>query len=563
MSEEQVFGSKVLKKFFGNDDFPVDWANEEEKQYHWFFDDLHCPNPVSPMYATMTPWWGKSCEYMYRRFWAPFGKEWLGKVINQYVYTAIKPREAKEAEIAGKYYGKIMPVYARNFLRWWNERLLPEIERNYQYLDNFDYENASLDELMILLEDYLDIFERHFNLHWILNLAQFQASLEFRLTYQDVFGSVDDEEIGKILVSVDDKNWDAIRGLAKLKEYVKTKPELKSIFEATEDPQAILEALKTSPAAKEFMEKLDAYLKEYGYKSIFDHELQFELWIENPAPAIETIRTYLKTEYDVEADIQKTKRVMEDAIQQVLDRAPTEADRKRLQEVLDMALPMQPLTPNHHFWMDQACHARGRVILLAIGRRFVDTGLLEDKGDTVFLTYDQLRSLYADPQALDAKAIVAEVKKQLQAADKLVPADWLGTVTRWSNYEEPYKALWGFPEKVERDPIVKGVKEFQGIPGSPGVVEGTAILVKSPQEFDRVRPGDIMVCRVTSPAWITVFPKLKALVTDAGGMLAHPAVVSREFGIPAVVGTGQATQMVRTGQRLRVDGTNGRVYILD
>lgn len=563
-TEEQVFGSKVIKTFFGDDEFPLHWENEEEKKYHWFYDDLHNPNPVSHIYASMTPWWGDVCAYMYRRFWAPFGKEWVGRVTNRYVYTAIKPREAKEVPVAAKYYGKVMPVYARKFLSWWNERLLPEVQRNYQYLDNYDYANATLTDLMILLEDYLDICDRHLKLHWILNLAQFQASLEFRLTYQDVFGEIDDEEIGKILVSVDDKNWDSIRGLWQLKEYIKGHPELDKIFRSSDDAAQILDTLKSTPAAKEFLAKFDAYIKEFGYKTIYPHEYQFELWLENPVPAIELVREYLVRDYDVEADIQKTEQVMKETIEQMLARVEKEEDRKRLEEALELALPMQPLTPNHHFWLDQGCHARGRVILINIGQKMVEIGLLNKKDDVIYLTYDELRTLFADPEAIsDVKELVEQRRKENAEAEKLVPPDWYGTVTQWSNYEEPYKTLWGFPEKAERDPVAKGAKEFKGIPGSPGVVEGKVIIVKSPTDFDRVRTGDIMVCRMTSPAWITVFPKLTGLITDAGGMLAHPAVVAREFGIPAVTGTGVATKLLRNGQRVRVDGNKGIVQILD
>ena len=81
-------------------------------------------------------------------------------------------------------------------------------------------------------------------------------------------------------------------------------------------------------------------------------------------------------------------------------------------------------------------------------------------------------------------------------------------------------------------------------------------------EFDDVRAGDILVCQMTNPAWVVLFTKIAGLVTDAGGTTSHPAVLTREFGIPAVIGTSIATQRIATGDRLRVDGTTGRVEIL-
>jgi pyruvate,water dikinase len=86
--------------------------------------------------------------------------------------------------------------------------------------------------------------------------------------------------------------------------------------------------------------------------------------------------------------------------------------------------------------------------------------------------------------------------------------------------------------------------------------------VSSPAEFDQVKKGEILVCQMTSPAWVVLFTKISGLVTDSGGALSHPAVVSREFELPAVVGTIDATTKIKTGDRIRVDGDRGTVTIL-
>ena len=88
-------------------------------------------------------------------------------------------------------------------------------------------------------------------------------------------------------------------------------------------------------------------------------------------------------------------------------------------------------------------------------------------------------------------------------------------------------------------------------------------MVRSLDELPVVRAGEILVCTITSPAWAPMFSKIKATVTDIGGSMSHAAIVSREYGLPAVVGTGTATSRIKTGQRLRVDGSNGQVTILD
>jgi phosphoenolpyruvate synthase/pyruvate phosphate dikinase len=129
---------------------------------------------------------------------------------------------------------------------------------------------------------------------------------------------------------------------------------------------------------------------------------------------------------------------------------------------------------------------------------------------------------------------------------------------------EPYKGHWGWPEIYTRDkeaaPQPNGT--IRGLAASAGVVEGAARIVTSPEQFDQVRQGEVPLCKMTNPAWVVLFTKISGLITDSGGALSHPAVVSREFGIPAVVGTGVASQKIQTGQRVRVNGAAGLVEIL-
>ena len=123
-------------------------------------------------------------------------------------------------------------------------------------------------------------------------------------------------------------------------------------------------------------------------------------------------------------------------------------------------------------------------------------------------------------------------------------------------YGEPYKqVLWDWPGIYERakDAAKQPSGSVKGLGASAGVFEGIARVVDSADQFDQVKKGEVLVCKMTSPSWVVLFTKIGALVTDSGGALSHPAVVSREFGIPAVVGTRTATQMIKTGQRVQAE----------
>ncbi len=242
---------EVLGSFYGSDEFPIEWA-EGERELLWIFDDLHCPNPVSPMFFDIGGWW-LTCDHMFRRFGTPFASDWVMKKINGYAYMAAipadpslraeateyearyvprVPRDPAYPERIGAYLGFVLPHYAANFLDWWRDRLRPEIERNFAYLDDYDTDSATLVELAVLLEDAIDIHDRHWKIHWMLNFAQFSATLALGATIQEVKGEVDPELPGRLQSSVDDRNWDSIEALWRMKEEVKEDSELRAAFHA-------------------------------------------------------------------------------------------------------------------------------------------------------------------------------------------------------------------------------------------------------------------------------------------------------------------------------------------
>jgi pyruvate,water dikinase len=107
------------------------------------------------------------------------------------------------------------------------------------------------------------------------------------------------------------------------------------------------------------------------------------------------------------------------------------------------------------------------------------------------------------------------------------------------------------------------VETITGFAGAAGIVEGLVRRLDSPQEGDQLRPGEILVTATTNVGWTLLFPRLSAVVTDVGAPLSHAAIVARELGIPAVVGCGNATMYLHTGDRVRVDGGQGVVQVLE
>jgi pyruvate,water dikinase len=574
-------GEEVLGQFLGDKDFPVKWESESEKELFWVYDDLHCPHPLSPMYYDIGGWW-MSCDHMFRRFGAPFATDWIAKEVNGYLYTAAIPAQAglrvdameygstyaarvpldpEYAAKIGTYLGAVLPTYGLEFATWWTERLVPEMKRNFVYLEGkLDQQNElSLMELACLLEDAIDIHDRHWKIHWMLNFGQLSATLNLRAVMEKTHGKIDEALLGRLQNSAKDRNWDSIEALWKMKEEAQADTVLAAAFKH-ETAGEIIAALKATERGKRFIdERVVPYQKEYGWHAVWSHEFIFPNVVEQMAPVIELVRGYIETNYDYPKTIAALAADIKSAAAEILEGLEGEA-LEEMRAANDINLRMAPLTPDHHFYIDQGANAHVRQVLVAIGRKLVAAGALDAADDVVFFKYNELRVFMGNPSGMDGRALVAQRKAEREKAYTFRPKEWIGTCTP-TQLAFPYLNLWGFPEKFYRkESTVAG--EVQGIGGSPGVVEGIARVVLHEGQFDDVRAGDILVCQMTNPAWVVLFTKIVGLVTDAGGTVSHPAVLSREFGIPAVVGSSVATKQIKNGDRIRINGTTGLVEIL-
>lgn len=576
-----LMDDEILEQFLGDDDFPIEWRSEAESRLFWVFDDLHCPHPLSPMFEDIGGWW-LTCDHMFRRFGTPFAVDWLAKNVNGYLYTTAIPAEAgldihgmeygatyagrtpvdpAYPERIGSYLDFVLPTYGLQFADWWRDRYTVEMRRNFDFLEErLDRQDElTLAELAILLEDAIDIHDRHWKIHWMLNFAQLSATLNLRAVMEKVHGRIDEALLGRLQNSGADRNWDSIEALWAMKEEVKGDPELRAMF-AAETAAGIATALEGAERGRRFIaERVRPYQKEFGWHAVWSHEFVFPTVYEQMEPVLELVRGYLETDYDYPATIAAVRADIEAASREILEGLEGDA-LEEMRAANAINLRMAPLTPDHHFYIDQGANAHVRLVLIAIGRKLVADGTLDAPDDVMFLRYNELRAYMANPALLDGRALVAERRAARERAYRLRPRDWVGTATK-SQLAFPYLTNWGFPDKFYRG-TGRVAGTVTGIAGSPGVVEGIARVVLTEDQFDQVKAGDILVCQMTNPAWVVLFTKIAGLVTDAGGTTSHAAVLSREFGIPAVIGTSVATADIRSGDRVRVNGSTGLVEIL-
>jgi pyruvate,water dikinase len=233
-----------------------------------------------------------------------------------------------------------------------------------------------------------------------------------------------------------------------------------------------------------------------------------------------------------------------------------------------------PYVEDHKFYCEHWITTLFFNKIREFGKLLARNGFFDDPEDVFQLHHREVGQALADLMLAWAAGtpargrahwgpIVARRKIILKNLAGWTPPPALGPVPE--NINDAFlNMLWGITSEQLRTwarPPASG-NELRGFAASQGVVEGPARVVRSVEEIATVREGDILVCPVTAPSWAPVFGKIKATVSDIGGTMSHAAIVCREYGLPAVVGTGHATKLIRTGQRVRVDGTNGVVTIL-
>ena len=225
-------------------------------------------------------------------------------------------------------------------------------------------------------------------------------------------------------------------------------------------------------------------------------------------------------------------------------------DLARFDEVLGAAQACGALTEEHNYWIDRLGQAHGRRFVLRVAEVLVHAGSIAAPDDVFHLHIEEVHEALAS--GADRKGLVAERRREYERDRRLRPPRYIGTQPVAPVASSSIRDLGYRVEQTDRDVL-------RGVPASPGRGRGPARLVNGPADFERFHSGDVLVCRSTTVSWVPLFNMASGIVADVGGALSHAALVAREFGIPAVCGTGSALELLLDGEIVEVDGTAGTV----
>lgn len=317
------------------------------------------------------------------------------------------------------------------------------------------------------------------------------------------------------------------------------------------DPGRTLASLRDAPG--EVGAAVAAWLDTVGQRTLDVYDVLQPRSLEVPFVLVEALR----------AAVAEDRRAVERsrAVDTLRERAP---DRPAFDRLLALARQSLALRDERVLYNDYWSAGVTRRALLAAGEHLVRAGRLQAAEHALVGTLDELLALLGGAGAADLGARWERYRTEPPPPDAFGPPeppvpDHLFPEPLRANLRATLVCLrLSFDER--EDALEDGV--VRGFGASEGVAEGVARVVLGPDDFDRIEPGDIVVAPSTSPTWNVVLPRIAALVTDRGGVLCHAAIVSREFGIPAVVGARTATRRLVDGARVRVDGASGEVRVL-
>lgn len=536
----------------------------DEIDGYWAFDKMHAPRPITPLSADLVT---RPLAVGFTTAQALYDSPLAvtNQHINYYLYASFHPL-VDEGELADRLtrYDETLAAKVPGVGRRWVEEWEPAIRSANLAEKAIDYGAMDQAQLLAKLDELKERMTWLWHVHGHINFVLI-SSAAFCDLYDEIMEPDDPTEAYQTLQGFETQSLAASRGLWALSRQVRADPALAALFEASRGQgDGLLAALEADSAVGQpFLARLRAYLDDFGWRSDAVYDLGDETWRERPSIPLNALASYVGLGDEGDPDVlharaeAKRERLLAAARAKVGD-APEAA--ARFEELYEAARYSNPLTENHAFWIDQMGVALFRRFVEHLGARLVDQGRLRQGSDVHFLTEAELRDALTG--GADHQAAVDRRRAEHRLAATVEPPPALGSPPDVA--DDPFldalrvRLLGITPpdESAVPDPDV-----LTGVAGSPGTVTGTVKVVRSLEQASILDDGDIMVCEMTLPPWVPLFSIVAGVVTDTGGVLSHCAIVARDLGLPAVVGTRVGTTVLENGMTATVDGTSGIVTI--
>lgn len=525
----------------------------------WELDPVHFPRPATRYWVETHP---EACQRGTREFARLYGMMIDGlemAYVNGFAYRAVGP--AAENEVPQRFQ-RAEEVFQQKFwreqLREWNETIKPASMNAHREVQSVDPDGLSDDALAAHLTRCRDHHSKMVYQHMRFTAAAIVPTGDFLAHVGDWTGLPPAELLG-LMRGASPVSAGASGQLEALITAIRQDPRAQHLLDSEDDPGRMLEELRSLDRGTGAA--VSAYLDLVGYRLLDGFDISNPFALELPDALRRAIRAAVAGTgagaSDVEARIADVRRKV------------PEQHRVEFDGLLEEARVTYPIRDERGVFSDIWASGLMRRAALAGGRRLAAKGRIHAAEDFVDASLDEMRALLSGADSPSADELAKRREYRASHNSKEAPLA-MGTPPPHPDLSKlppaaarmmraigiALHALFGSSEAAHEKHMLRGLA------ASRGVYEGPARRVSHPSEFDRIVRGDVLVTQSTTEAFNILLPLLGAIVTDSGGLLSHSAIVAREYGIPGVVGTREATERIADGARVRVDGDAGEVTVL-
>ena len=568
-------------------------GSEDEK--FWFCDSQHWPTVYKP-FETIGGEFAVKClgQYNTRHLMIPPANGIEFKIHMGYLYMSPIPVPEEQIPARVPEFERRAGHYFQNWdtlLEGWKVKVratIAEMETlHFAPLPDmvpFDdiVQGVAKDGSEVLMENYdrlIQLCYQNGQYHFeFLNLG-YLAYLDFFGFAKEAFPGIPDQAIAKMVQGVDMELFRPDDELKKL-ALLAIEMDLTAAFDNTDDVEATLAGVRALPGGEQWIEVYeeaqDPWFNFTVGNGFYGHD---KYWIEHQDIPLGYIKDYIRRAldgHDIMRPVAELVAERDRITQEYRDLLDGEAlaafDAKR-----GLAATAYPYVENHNFYIEHWTMGVFWRKVRELGAVFAQAGFWQAPEDMLYLTRGEVRDAlfdYVTAWAVGGEPTgphywPAEIERRRRIVDALStqrPQPALNTPP--AEITEPFTMmLYGITTEQVQQWLAADEQDddaaITGMAASPGIVEGYARVITHADELSSVQEGEILVATITAPSWGPIFGKIKATVTDIGGMMSHAAIVCREYGLPAVTGTGKGSTTIETGQFIRVDGNSGRVEILE
>ncbi len=548
--------------------YEFDEENDPKSYGVLLCDVVHGKPPMKPLYIGIGwYWYYHGIRYGAETLSLPTTHGWDSRFVKGYPYiTAIRTTEAEAKAREPLFRQKIKP-FVEDFDGVWNP-LKAELMETYKRAKESrglkkweDIRKLSNVDLLSFFLDFVYIINRkEGETHFIMLMATYYISGLFQQMWRELFGTEApiDPNFNKLMAGYESQDVKVVRELWRLGRRA-VELELGDIFK-TNDDEGVIKELQGSKAGTQWLGEYQAFLEEHGWRCERMHAYDTPAWFEKPSLGVGRVKILMtKNAFPLDAEKGRVIEERKKTEQEVLAKVP-EGQREAFKVLMGAAQKSGFWSEDHTYFCDFYVGSMGRWIVTEFGRRFAEAGCVDSAEDVHFLHPNEIRKAAIPMGKINLRSYVEARKKAWEENMRSEPAPFFGDISQAQAVLRSDATL----SVSTQLPIVREElkADLYGAAAAPGFVEGVARVIMSADKLSEIKTGEILVAPGTSAAWTVAFSVIKGLITDGGGALSHPVIMARESGIPCVAGCLEATAKIKTGQKVRVDGNRGVVYIL-